>query len=681
MVTIQSEAGREEHRRAGETCARPRRSLGLLGVSILFVACDSGPVESFERVLVQRDLLAELDAWTIEVESPRGRPGLETLTPSYSAYHDSGDLPALRLPAGSTVSYTLPASEAPAVLRAAAGVDLSVPRKLRPGSRPLRVHFGARLDDEVVLDQLVLVHPTEDSRKSAKEPQVWHWLGGKEQGLVVRGGQTLTLSVELRGNPRPALEDLSFGFGGLTTETRVSTPRTVASEERPNVILIVVDTERADRTSLHGYAKPTTPHLERLAARGITYESAWTTSPWTWPSTASVLTGLNPLEHGVIDHEACYLRSELPSLPRALQAQGFTTAGFSGNPLIVADKNFDAGFEQFESHGEFTASSEIMPRVHTWLRDNGQHRFFLYLHLVDPHHPHRPRPSELERLGGTMPDGYPEQGYTKLSGRLRKRWVQVGEGGYDHREYVDEEEAAWTRDVYDACVATTDAHLGELLDLLAELQLDGKTVIAYTSDHGEELFDHGLLDHAHTLYPELLHVPLVIAGPGVPAGERRAQAVSNRHLGPTLALCGGAELSVSRGVNLLADETEREPELFFHTRKGIWNDRAMVEIFGLLEGRWALHWAPAGLPYRTPNGVDPGHGQWRLYDLASDPEQRVDVAVQHPGECARLIERIREWRASQRSSGSRFGAGAATRSLLEGIGYVEVTPEDEDDSQ
>jgi arylsulfatase len=665
-------------RGGGDSCERrgPWRIRAAFVALSLSAACDSGPVATFERVTVQRDLLADLSDWTVEIASEQGLPSFETLTPSYSAYHDSGDLPAIRLPVGTTVSYTIPPEDGPAVLRGAAGVDLSVPRKLRPGTRPLRVRFSAKLDDEVVLDQVVLVHPTENNRKTAKAPQIWHWLGGRA-GLEVRGGQTLTLSVGLRGKPRPGLENLRLGFGGLETEVRISTPRTEASAENPNVILIVVDTERADRTSLHGYAKPSTPNLERLAARGVTFDNAWTTSPWTWPSTASILTGMDSLGHGVVNHEACYLRSELPSLPRALQDRGFTSAAFSGNPLIVEDKNFDAGFERFDSYPKFTATTEFMPQVQAWIHENAPHRFFLYLHLVDPHDPHRPLASELERLGGTKPDDYPKKGYTTLGGRLRKRRAQLGEDGFDYTDYVNEGQAAWISDVYDACVATSDVHLGALLDLLEELGLDQKTVIAYTSDHGEELLDRGLTDHAHTLFPELMHVPLVLAGPGIPRGERRAERVSNRHLGTTLALCGGGELALANGLDLLADDFGGEQELLFHTQKGIWNDRAMVEIFGLLEERWALHWAPAGLPYRTPSGEDPGEGQWRLYDLDSDPDHRVDVASRYPEECRRMISRIRTLRAQQAQVGSRFGAGAATRSLLEGIGYIEVPSEGE----
>ena len=652
----------------------PGRLLGWQGVLALMagsLGCGGEDLGSFERVVVQRDLLEDLSDWRVTETHGELGPQFGVLTPSYSANHDAGDLPSILLPTGTRVAYTFPQGEGPAVLRAAAGVDLSVPRSLPAGGQPLRVHFEAHLDGEVVLDLTVPVLPTPPGPRTAKDPQVWHWLGGKQDGLLVSGGQTLTLFAEVRGSRRK-LPDLKFGFGGLVTESSLVTPRREATEEEPNIILVVVDTERADRVSTGGYSRVTTPNLDRLARRGLTFEDAWVTAPWTWPATASILTGLEPLAHGVTSHESCYLSHELPSLPKLLAERGFSTAGFSCNPLIVADKNFDAGFERFETTADFTPGAEVMPEVLSWLRENAGRRFFLYLHLVDPHDPHRPSPEQQARLGGQKPEGFPEHGYRKLGGRLRKKVVEVGPNGYDYHDFVTPTEEAWVQAAYDACVATADECVGQLLDEVRELGLTDKTVIAYTSDHGEELFDHGLTNHAHSLHPELMRTPLVISGPGIPRGERRTQRVSNRHLATTLALLGGGQLPVEDGLNLVEPGLEPEGELFFHTTKGIWNDWAMVEIFGVLEDDWALHWAPKGVPFRTLPEVDPGEGQWRLYDRRNDPTELLDVSARYPEVAERLRARILKWREARTQSTFSFGAGAATRSLLEGVGYIEL---------
>lgn len=655
-----------------------RLTLGVLG-ALVASSCGLGGPGTFERVVVQRDLLESIADWRVEGQSSLGVPSLGVLTPSYSAKYDSGDLPSILVPPGSRVSFEFPETDAPAILRCAAGVDLSVPRSLNPQAKPLRVQFQAHLDGKTVLDIVVPVHPTPPGKQTAKNPQTWHWVNGQAEGLPVNGGQELTLSTRLLGPARPGLENVRIGFGGLVTETSVTTERTTSSPERPNIVLFVVDTERADRTSTHGYDKPTTPHLDRLVGRGLRFDDAWVTAPWTWPATASILTGLEPLSHGVTSHESCYLGHRVPSLPKLLQERGFTTAGFSCNPLIVADKNFDAGFEHFETTPDFTPGSEVMPRVHEWVREHAEERFFLYVHLVDPHDPHRPLPSELARLGGSKPSEYPKGGYRMFGGRLRKKVIEVGPNGYDHRDFVTPAESAWVGDVYDACVATADVHLGGMIDLLGELELMEETVIAYTSDHGEELLDHGLTNHAHTLHPELMHVPLVIAGPGIPAGGVRHQRVSNRHLATTLALLGGGDLGVADGKNLVSADLVAEPELFFQTTKGIWNDWSMVEIFGLLEEDWSFHWAPQGLPFRTLPGTDPGEGQWRLYDRRNDPHELRDVAAAHPDVAERMQARLRAWRLERESSRAVFGVGAETRSLLEGVGYIELEGAEQDE--
>lgn len=666
------------------SCSRALLFATLLPASLLW-ACGGEPdLGAFERVVVQRDLLKELAAWQVVAGPDGGEASIGVLTPSYSSKLDAGDHPSLLLPPGAVASIRIPAGDPPAVLRCAAGVDLSVPRSLDLDWPPLRVRFTARLDDELVFERVVPVHPTEDTPATARVPQVWHWLGGKRKGLHVRGGQTLTLKVELRGDRPAGLAAPRLGFGGLVTERSLPTSRRPASPDSPNILLVVVDTERADRTSTDGYAKPTTPHLDRLAERGLVFEDAWVPAPWTWPSTASILTGLEPLGretrghevggHGVVAHDACHLDHGLTSLPEALQEQGFTTGGFSCNPLIVADKGFDAGFEHFETTEDFTPGVEVMPRVLEWLRENAGHRFFLYLHLVDPHDPHRPLPAELARLGGSEPAGFANLGYRKLGGRLRKNLIERGPA-FVSGDFVTPVEEQWVSDVYDACVATADAHLGRLLDELEGLGIDDRTVVAYTSDHGEELFEHGLTNHAHSLHPELMRVPLVLAGPGVPRGERRAERVSNRHLATTLALRAGAELPVADGLDLLAAGLEAESTLYFHTTKGIWNDQAMVEIFGLLEDDWALHWAPRGLPFRAERGTDTVEGQWRLYDRRRDPGELVDVAAAHPDVAARLLAELEARVATGRGGRTTLGAGAATRHLLEGIGYVELEEE------
>jgi arylsulfatase A-like enzyme len=655
------------------------RAAKIVAISLLF-GCGGGEEnDPIQMVRVQRDLLQDFDNWEIVSGPADGAPSVSTMALSLDPVPDSGDLPSLILPPPGTVRYTVPEGDPPAILRVAAGVDLSVPRNLEVGTAPMRLRFAVELDDRVILDEIVDVVPKARDKKPSGNPPTWRWAGGGA-GVKVRGGQTLTLRTALIGLPRLEPEEMLIGYGGLTTETVESRSRTESSPDRPNVVLLVMDTARTDRCSAFGYEKATTPHLERLTERGIAYDNAWATSPWTWPSTASILTGLEPPRHGVLWSKACFLAHELPTLAKVLQERGFTTGGFSCNPLIVPNKNFDGGFERFDFDDRFVMGTVRMPAVLDWVRENAERRFFLYVHLVDPHHPHRPLESELSRLGGSRPDDYGRNRFSELSSGLRTAFAQTREGDFDHRKYVSEPHEQWLNDVYDACIATGDHHLGTILDLLEELGLDDRTVIGYTSDHGEELFDHSLIDHAHTLHPELMHVPLVLAGPGIPRGVRSGIRVSNRHLGPTLARFGAAELPVEDSLDLARPEELTARPLRFHTSKGIWNDRAMMPIFGYLDDDWAFHWAPRGVPYASPPDLDPGLGQWRLYDRRTDPFEHIDIAADHPELCETLRSDLEKWNEelTSRSPGSAYGAGAATLRMLQDIGYAGKEEESDD---
>ncbi len=649
----------------------------LLVASLASCGGDSEPL-TYTRV--QRDLLREVSDWEV-LKAPDGHaPRIETLALALDPLTDSGDLPALVMTPPCEVRFTFPESEPEATLRAAAGVNLTVPRQLPVGSPPMVVRFTALLDGQPVFDERISIEPKARDQRISKRPPTWAWVGGKLEGLTVRGGQELVLRTDYVGPERMPREELRLGFGGLFTESEQRRERTRSSPDQPNLVLVVMDTERADRCSAFGYEKPTTPHLERLAARGVAYDDAWSTAPWTWPSTASLFTGLDTLAHGVTSPKSCFLSHELATLPKLLQERGFTTGGFSCNPLISSDKNFASGFEHFVEVEDFTPGVEVMPAVLDWVRARAERseRFFLYLHLIDPHGPHRPLASELTRLGGERPADFSDRGYEAITSGLRTLWAASRGKQHDYRKNVPASHERWIQDVYDACVGTGDAHLGSLLGLLEELDLEDRTVVAYTSDHGEELFDHGLTDHAHTLHPELLRVPLVLAGPGIPRGERSAARVSNRHLASTLARFGAADLGVSDAQDLARPSEVEARDQLLHTAKGIWNDRSMMPIFGLVEEDWALHWASRGVPYASPPRTDPGQGQWQLFDRRSDPGEQRDVSLEHPEVAARMRSELVEWRDDRaRTQPKSREAGAATRSMLRGVGYVDGAEEDE----
>jgi arylsulfatase A-like enzyme len=310
-------------------------------------------------------------------------------------------------------------------------------------------------------------------------------------------------------------------------------------------------------------------------------------------------------------------------------------------------------------------SDEVIPAVVRWVEGHAGARFFLYLHLVDPHTPHRPHPAELARFELTPPLDFPVNGMDLASARLMQN------EGVPLDEVIPPVHQAWLSDLYDASVATGDRWVGVFLDTLRDLGLNENTVIAFTADHGEELLDHGQFGHGYSIYSELVDVPLILAGPGIRRGLRVASPVSNRHLAPTLARLGGADLpGMGDGVFLLEDVGVDLP-VVFQTSKGRWDGARKQTLDGLRMGAWVLHWRESA--GAKAEGV-------RLFHVPTDPGEQVDVA---PGEAERAetlrrllaarIEAEREYAPAH-----RVGVGASGLETLIQMGYVDGAEEDED---
>lgn len=206
---------------------------------------------------------------------------------------------------------------------------------------------------------------------------------------------------------------------------------------------------------------------------------------------------------------------------------GYATAGWSGNPLVSPRSNFDQGFDRFSAPPvAFRPTREFLPEVVGWIRENRSQRFFLYLQLVEAHFPYDALPEFEERFVD------PElRGTVKSPGGLATRLVKqtrVSGTPQDPAEVFGADGMESLSQLYDACVATFDAHVGELLDELEALGLTDDTLVVVTADHGEELFDRGFLGHGYSVLDEQTHVPLILAGPGVPSGARQSAPVGNR---------------------------------------------------------------------------------------------------------------------------------------------------------
>ena len=637
------------------------RHASLIALCLSSAACSGEETSSMVVRSVHTDLLDSDDHFEVRRSAPGASVRRMILTPALHAFVDGGDLPSLVMPPSAEVEINVPAHGGPFVLHGAAGIDLKSGKTLSKDSPLVTILFELEVDGELRFESTQRVKPREGVRGPIEDPMSWVRFAGGE-GITLQGGETITLRTDLlSSSPMPPAE-LLCGFGGLRLEVVTERERLTASPETPNIVFVVMDTLRADRTHLSGYERETTPHLARLSERAIVYDDAISTSSWTWPATASFLTGLPPEAHGVLLHRSSWLAHSLTTLPEALQERGYTTGGFSANPLVSGNKNFSQGFERFDApQSEFVSGEVVMPACLAWVREHARHRFFLYLHLADPHVPHEPHPEELTRLGLSRPDDFPEHGYQLAHNVLRQQLLQPPVGETQIAEVLPPAHIRWIDDEYDACVATGDRHLGSLLDLLESEGLMDNTIIAFVGDHGEELLDHGALDHARTLHPELVRVPMLIAGPGI-SPARITHPTSTRHLGPTLARIGGAELEVARGAIDLADPTGvAAPAVHFRTDKGFWGHDAKATILGVRVGDLSLHWAPDAK--ETP--------AYRLYDLSLDPTEQNDLSAARPEDVERLSALIeahqRSWAGARPES---LEGGARAAAMLRAIGYA-----------
>ena len=376
---------------------------------------------------------------------------------------------------------------------------------------------------------------------------------------------------------------------------------------RPNILLVTIDTVRADHTSVHGYEKPTTPFLEELAAQGVRFDRAYATSSWTVPSIASILTALPPAEHGVtrgfiqhgraVDQEILSANHRL--LAEELRDAGYRTVGVTANGHLSQKFGFAQGFDHYANVG-FTTGTRLAHELRSLAPALiGADPWFLWVHFFDPHGPYTAR-DETESFLDAEPS-FDRDLFERLQGIQERDDVadlDAQPGAQTHR-YITA--------LYDGEIRYVDE---EIRKLVRALNLGDNDMIVVTSDHGEEFFDHGDCWHGHTLYEETVHVPLVVRLPGRDlAGTVLSHPVSLTGVTPTILEAAGVETGIL------------EPGLFEPARPV----RASLSFFDNIE-------MLIETPFKYIRNLD--SGEQLLFDLEADPfegdnlfEKRQEVAA------------------------------------------------------
>ena len=275
-----------------------------------------------------------------------------------------------------------------------------------------------------------------------------------------------------------------------------------------NVILISIDTLRADHLGCYGYSRATSPAIDAFAGEAVRFETAIAQGPSTLVSHASMLTGVIPGVHGAFVMRKSPVRRSIPTLAELLKKRGMASASFNGGGQMSSRYGLDRGFDQYVSfsgndYTQETFAARVREGVE-WLERNKQRQFFLFLHSYEVHHPYTPG----EKYAALFDAGYrgelPREITYPLLRKLNERFRRLSAA--DRRHVVN---------MYDAEVRSMDDAFAELLRYLRQSGLYDRTLIIFTSDHGEEFGEHGRIGyHAHTLFDELLRVPLVVRFPG-----------------------------------------------------------------------------------------------------------------------------------------------------------------------
>ena len=473
----------------------------------------------------------------------------------------------------------------------------------------------------------------------------------------------------------------------------VSKPETPSfADQRPNILLIVLDTLRADRMSCYGYRRDTTPFLKRFSENARLYRDVVSTAPWTLPSHASIFTGLYPSAHGAT-WKSLHLSNELVTMAEFFASKGYETAGFCNNPIVSEDLGMTQGFETYlEMWHEGVFNPALFYRM-SWMalrilgkNDHGALRTNRWVmdwfrHFHDPGRPYFAFVNLMEcHLWFDAPDGFHEQ-YLRDNHSRRVENISMDDVISLLMKDITLSEEEWRDfgDIYDGDLHYLDGILEKLFDFLEENTDMENTIVIITSDHGEHLGEHLLIDHQLSLYEPLLRVPLIIRMPNhLPPLPDVQESVQTVDIFPTLLDASGFEETASR-MNLQGNSL---------TRNGDGGHDCLIAEYEIPEERIAgwlaenpgaeeiekLNRRLKSIQVGSMKYIWSSKGDSELYDLASDPGELENLGSERPVEASALNKRLTEWLASfehKTESGGKKELDSVTRQRLKALGYIK----------
>lgn len=545
-------------------------------------------------------------------------------------------------------------------------------------------------------DEEELVHQVRAST------QALNWHLGAALGLDASQPALVEISLWSVGGPRARDgQAMRLHRPQLRSAIEMITPRLASDEgptpadqgqhtgERPNVLIYLVDTLRADHLGCYGYERETSPRINAFAADAIVFDHAYANSSWTRSTVASLFTGRLPASHGVHGRKDA-LTEEAATLAEVLRQGGYTTAAMITNPNVGHQFGLGQGFDVLnllkpqkqQGRSHHVLSDSVHRAAVDWLDQPRKQPFFLYLHTIDPHAPYvspegaRQQPPTLRvpTLDAGVADKLVDirRLVAELSPEPVKSgsltWMHALQGGFVE---VTDDVVDDLLSLYDAEVLFNDFYFGQLIDYLKKTDLYENTIVVFVSDHGEEFHDHQGWTHGRTLYQEQIRMPLIVRFPKGPHGLRLRAVAQQIDLLPTLA--DVLDLPIPNGIQgeslwpgISAEhETGLEPDAA--RPRVVYSQLELdgISAESLVRGRFKLICTHSqSLTHGQPAGC-------RLFDLAADPGETVDLALQRPV----LLGYLRQWLRTFEPGESGLKASPAEENVevdkhLRALGYL-----------
>jgi len=488
---------------------------------------------------------------------------------------------------------------------------------------------------------------------------------------------------------------LALGCNGAPEPSSVpAAPSTGSPLPALNVVLVVIDTLRADHLGCYGYPRRTTPFIDELAASGVLFETARSNTSYTNEAVSLLLSGMLPTYSGNGAGWYAVPAADTTNLAAQFSNAGYRT-GFFANTVVLDDPAFKVGFDEAavvqRSLGLSRQGPLLSNRAVEFVQQRPADPFFLYVHYLDPHAPYRP-PARLLTQFTARPDPRPLHLYNDV----RPHLDELRAGGFGPGEARFDEMVAR----YDGEIAHSDEALEVLLRGLERLGALDNTLVVVTADHGEEFLEHGFIEHAWTLYEESLRVPMILWAPGLLSPRRESQPVSWIDLFPTLLALAGIDhdrdnLGGSAWFQRQGDALQFVPPagpLIAETliqercvlRAAYAGDHKYIASYKWLDPTQrqsvALRWRQIQQEHRT--GAQRPVAMWappvreELYDLSADPGETTNVLGQAPEAQAATIQILADYRErceAERTTWTRSGGGELTpemRQMLKELGYI-----------